>query len=271
MTNRTLIALMSDKTDEFEQIADVVENDKYFDFPIDFQVWDNEICVPEGSTPLTDEEINALNLSFKIKLCTLILEKNFENSPINPEGREFRMLLKRRFDEITPLYNQLFVIQNQKFKTLWFHDYDLYRDADSATTLGSSSQTIAGGSTTEHSESTAGTDADATGESLAGTSPNVVGEDAYADAMEQSTSLSHSDTETETDGSSSFTSDSTTTNSGTDSAVEHSHEYRIGATGQTPHDLIKKAYENCHNIVNDFASEFDDCFYFDWSINKKCW
>lgn len=270
MTVRTIVADMSAETDQFEQIRDVVENNKFFDFPIDLNVWDNDICVNEGDEPLTDEEITALNTEFKNRLETLILEKNFENSPINPVGDEFRMLLKRRFDEITPLYNQMFIIQNQKYKTLWFHDYDIYHDGTNTSTLGSKSVTTGGQTNTEVTDMSVGEGGTDSSETLAGTRPNVSGAEAFADSVEQTT-ISRSNL-TETDGTVTTTNvnDSTTETSGGDTVADNWHEYRIGATGQTPHDLVKKAYENCKNIINDFASEFDDCFYFDFTLNCNC-
>lgn len=271
MTTRTIVSIMSAETDQFEQIKDVVDNDKFFDFPIDLNVWDNDICVNEGDEPLTDDEIAEMNKEFKNKLCTLILEKNFENSPINSNEVEFRMLLKRKFDEITPMYNQLFIIQNQKYKTLWFHDYDVYHDGTNESTLGSKSVTTGGHTDTTTTDMSVGEGATDTAETMTGVYPNVSGSEAYADSKEESTVIRSNLTETDGTVETVNVNDTTTETSGGDKVEDNWHEYRIGATGQTPHDLVKKAYENCRNIVNDFAEEFNDCFYFDFSLNHICW
>lgn len=231
-------------------LADYVEIARHgiFDFDYGLNAWDNEQV--DESKHKTPEEIEAYNEIIRKQLETTIINHYFNYEIAFETVGRWKQALYAKLLEIMPYYNQMFVIQSDKYMWRTFHDYEIYRDynenRDTDGTLNN----------TQNRNDSETTHTIINNDNVFGNFPNASASDGYATnktEIDEVDDITRNGTYT--------TLDSQVSTDDTD-VTGHFEEYRIGATGKTPMNLMKEAYDINVNIYMLIVDELKDLFYF---------
>ena len=198
-----------------------------FDWGGTVDAWDND-KVAETSRK-TDAQITALNTAIAYEFKKAILLEYCHKSPVMTLDN-WKWAMHARWNREIDYFNDSLQIALDTYEWRTFEDYHIYHDGTNNVTTSATSNG------TTHGET----------ENKTGDYPNA-GDYAYATGISETTADT---TASQTDNGTATTADNWT-------------EYRIGATGQTPIDLQKKAYEVIRNLTKEWVLLFEDLFYYD--------
>lgn len=214
-----------------------------FDFAMNVVPFDNERV--EETKRKTPEELAEMAATYKHEVCKAILKKYWRYD-LNAETiPDWKRRLSYLLDVALVEANNKWQILNDKFEWRTFYDYDIHlEETRDGTNLSESNGEF---------ENTSESDATTSASSLAGDYPNA-GLDAFA-TNETNDNQTSNGSETNNGA----TSDTT---NGETHEETHRREYRIGATGQTPMDIQKKALDLTEymNILDDINTAVRPAF-----------